>query len=259
MLADGDAERLWTALSRKYIHISSVKEPLINRGAHREAYIICAGTLLRTIAIDNELVRLAAKQTGCQIISVGCGFDTRRQRLLSRLAACKYYEVDFPRVIRLHHHAQAVPADLRDASFLQALPDISFQCPTIILSECVLMYLSPEAGDQLIGTAKALFAQLTFVSFEPLKSDDAFGEQMVSNLQGRLPSKLLSLGRYATLDAQTLRFGMPHAAAFTLNQLEAIYAAELHHPSLQLDEREEWSLISEHYALVVASTSSLEQ
>lgn len=217
------------------------------------------GTLLRTIAIDNELTRLAAKQTSIQIVSVGCGFDTRRCRLLSRLASCKYYEVDFPRVIRFHRHAQAVSADLRDATFLQALPDINFQCPTIILSECVLMYLSPEAGDQLIEAAKSLFSELTFVTFEPFKGDDTFGEQMVANLQGRLPSELLSLTRYATLDAQTLRFAMPYTATFTLNELEAVYAAELHHPSLQLDEREEWNLISEHYALVVASTASLSQ
>lgn len=173
------------------------------------------------------------------------------------------------------------PLDLRslsaDASPSERLPGVERELPTLLISECCLVYLSPtEAGQvisyftkHLFGPANAnpggeenaqKFSQATtplgLVLYEPIRPDDPFGRTMVSNLAAR-GIQLQTLNKYASLEAQRARlreqgFGSGQAAAdidfiwerwVDEEEKERVASVEM------LDEVEEWQLLARHYCI----------
>lgn len=55
--------------------------------------------------------------------------------------------------------------------------------PTLFLSECVLIYMSAAAGDQLIQYACQTFPTCCFLTYEQILPNDAFGQVMIQNLK----------------------------------------------------------------------------
>ena len=81
------------------------------------------------------------------------------------------------------------PIDLRSlAPVSEPLPGLDLSLPTLLISECCLVYLSPDdASDVLIYFTK-IFARaipLAIVIYEPIRPHDAFGRTMASNLTAR--------------------------------------------------------------------------
>jgi [phosphatase 2A protein]-leucine-carboxy methyltransferase len=136
--------------------------------------------------------------------------------------------------------------------------------PTLILSECCLVYLSPdEAAGVVRYFTKTLFPPsgdtsetLGLVLYEPIRPDDAFGRTMVANLATR-GIQLQTLHEYASLEAQRRRlrqqgFDAGQAAADVdflwerwVNEDEKERVAGLE----MLDEMEEWKLLAQHYCV----------
>ncbi|KAL9591583.1 MAG: hypothetical protein Q9179_007580, partial [Wetmoreana sp. 5 TL-2023] len=208
--------------------------------------IINRGTYVRTRAIDNLVHRFLSSPspTPKQIISLGAGSDTRFFRLQSHsppLTAFIYHELDFPtntsQKISTVIHSPALsslipsfttssdltslsssqyhihPIDLRDLAKpsenpAAVLKDINPSLPTLLISECCLVYLSPSLADTCIAHFTTILLPLTIplglILYEPINPHDAFGEVMVRNLAAR-GIVLQTLHKYWSKDAQLER------------------------------------------------------
>lgn len=260
------------------------------------------GTYVRTAAIDQLVARfLEQDQAKKQIISLGAGSDTRVFRLLSsKRFNFVYHEIDFPvntaakvKAIRstpllqetlgigkaesvtmseagdaLHAPAYHIhPLDLRSLSNPSAgecLKEVDTDLPTLLISECCLVYLSPAEADGVVDFfTKTLFSPevstatpLGLILYEPIRPDDAFGRTMVSNLAAR-GIHLQTLHKYASLETQRQRlreqgFDAGQAGAdvdflwgrwVSEDEKERVGGLEM------LDEIEEWQLLARHYCV----------
>lgn len=251
-----------------------------------------------------------------QIISLGAGSDTRVFRIFAsrRPSDVIYHEIDFAvntsakiRAIRstpnlqqalgidsssndvtvseagdaLHTPSYHIHAcDLRslsaDLSLTDTLPGVDTSLPTLVISECCLIYLSPTEAAQVVNFfTKHVFGQthvpsegseepqsslsvapLGLILYEPIRPNDPFGQTMVSNLAAR-GIQLQTLNKYASLEAQRARlreqgFETGQAAGdidfiweHWVNEEEKERVASLE----MLDEMEEWRLLARHYCI----------
>ena len=155
------------------------------------------------------------------------------------------------------------PVDLRTLDSSKPPPNsfrsIEKDLPTLIISECCLVYLAPAAAD----AAALYFTQYLFptstplglVLYEPINPHDAFGKVMVSNLAAR-GIVLQTLRKYGSLEAQAARmksYGFESSGGADVNTLwnkgvdqgekERVASLEM------MDEIEEWELLAGHYAV----------
>jgi len=147
-----------------------------------------------------------------------------------------------------------------DPDSLPTLPNLSPTTPTLLLSECCLIYLSPASAD---GVLKSLTTHiippstpLSIIIYEPIRPFDSFGQVMISNLAQR-GIVLQTLRKFASLSAQKLRLKF---AGFVSGQEAAdvdfifnkwLDDEEKHRVGRceMLDELEEWVLLARHYAV----------
>ncbi|KIW05598.1 uncharacterized protein PV09_03470 [Verruconis gallopava] len=143
---------------------------------------------------------------------------------------------------------------------LPKLPKVSPTTPTLLLSECCLIYLPPAAADSVLNVfANHIISQSTplgVVIYEPIRPFDSFGQVMISNLSQR-GIVLQTIQKYATLDAQKLRL---QASGFVTGQQAADVDFLFNHwlsdeekerigRCEMLDELEEWVLLAQHYCI----------
>ena len=134
------------------------------------------------------------------------------------------------------------------------------QIPTLIISECCLIYLSPTDADAILTYFTSTFTSshpLAIILYEPIGSDDAFGKVMIQNLATR-GIVLQTLKKYSTLLRQRERLRMlgfkgGQATAdvdwiwenwVDSQEKERLAKLEI------LDEVEEWKLLARHYCVV---------
>ena len=250
--------------------------------------IINRGTYVRTKSIDHLVIRFlqTSPEQKKQIVSLGAGSDTRFFRLwadsLFRHCGIEYHEFDFEDNVnqkrsRIRNSAQLSgyineaekngisyrlhAIDLRDltAKSPPVIPNLGPELPTLLLSECCLCYLPPDAATSVVQYfAMHINDPLALVLYEPVRPFDAFGKTMVSNLASR-GIHLQTLKRYSTLDAQRQRLRL---AGFNSGQ----GARDVHQlwesdqwvsrgerdrvEKLEwLDEVEEWKLLARHYCV----------
>lgn len=155
------------------------------------------------------------------------------------------------------------PLDLRSLATnkpVPKLPNISSSTPTLLLSECCLIYLPPAQADAILQTlANHMIAPttpLSLVLYEPIHPHDSFGQVMVSNLAQR-GIVLQTLHKYHSLAAQRTRLT---EATFVDGQsgadVEWLFQNWLNQEEKDrvgkcemLDEMEEWVLLGRHYAV----------
>lgn len=151
-----------------------------------------------------------------QVISLGAGYDTTYWQLHSAgLQPTVYYEVDLAAVTCRKCHQIRSKLSLMDA--LQATVEPSFskdeihslsyhliagdlrnveelnkkllaagidqELPTMLIAECVLVYIEPNLSSQLIKWAGKLFPTALFLNYEPFNVNDTFGEVMKKNIK----------------------------------------------------------------------------
>lgn len=234
-----------------------------------------------------------------QIVSLGAGTDTRYFRILSQRPKVNlsYHELDFainttkkiaairrsPELLRLLQSARPEAGstdietsvdgsamlsptysihavDLRDlARQTVTLKGLSSSTPTLLLSECCLVYLDPSEAEGVIRyfiDAITPETPLGLVVYEPIRPNDAFGKVMISNLASR-GIVLQTLKRYSSLTRQKLRLKQ---AGFRSGQqaadMDFLYERWVEDREKErvaglemLDEIEEWQLLAQHYCV----------
>jgi [phosphatase 2A protein]-leucine-carboxy methyltransferase len=230
-----------------------------------------------------------------QIISLGAGSDTRYFRIAKGKTApgMVYHEIDFPQNtkqkistinrsqdlkiligdmqkqsdVELHSSDYHIHAfDLRDLDPLHAttpptsLEHIDPSLPTLVISECCLVYLIPRSADAVVKYfAEKLFPSTTpigIVLYEPTNPFDSFGKVMVSNLAAR-GIVLQTLKKYGSLETQKERmkfYGFRGGAcAKDLNCLHDAWIDDTEKDRISklemLDEVEELQLLLKHYCI----------
>lgn len=250
--------------------------------------IINRGTYVRSTAIDELVVRFlrTAPKQRKQIVSLGAGSDTRFFRLWSKShfkgTELEYHELDFeanvnekrstirnsPQLSGYVKQAEQEGAmyrlnalDLRDltAKSPPIIPGLDPELPTLLLSECCLCYLPPDAASSVLHYfSMNIKDSLAVILYEPIRPFDAFGKTMVSNLASR-GIHLQTLKRYFSLEAQRLRL---RTLGFTVGQgARDVYqiwehdqwVSQLERDRIEklewLDEIEEWKLLASHYCV----------
>eukprot|EP00850_Spirogloea_muscicola_P009396 SM000052S17788 [mRNA] locus=s52:594894:598379:+ [translate_table: standard] len=230
-----------------------------------------------------------------QVISLGAGFDTTFFQLQKEgRAPYKYVEVDVQEVtsrkaftISSHDdllqglgkdpviHADKgelhsslyhlIPVDLRDlqsldSALVRAAVDVSL--PTLILAECVLIYLEPQSSRNICKWAGEHFTTAAFVIYEQIRPHDPFGQQMLLNLESR-GCPLLGIEDTPDLESKTRRFttcGWKVAQAHDMDEIySTLDATDLKRiERLELfDEFEEWHIMQEHYCIAYGFNDAL--
>jgi len=141
-------------------------------------------------------------------------------------------------------------------------PLLSPSLPTLLLFECVLAYMSPDASNALIrwfvdyfAAAGATAGPLGGVVYEMFKLNDAFGRVMLNNLKSRGVSLPGAEPRtdINSLSRRFLDVGFTTAQALTLREIRRAYVEprELRRIAQleMLDEVEELELVLDHYAI----------
>ena len=181
------------------------RPPVINRGTH-----------IRTYAIDNIIEQFLSQTSRAQIISLGSGSDTRFWRCSDDARIAKYIEIDFDEVtskkimhIRKSDSLSArlgeqvsveaggsklvsprytlLPADLRSVDIGAVIaPYAELGAPTLVLSECVFVYMPLEASDRILTYFGRAFEDIMVLVYEMASADDHFGQIMLRNLKVRI-------------------------------------------------------------------------
>ncbi|KAI9683370.1 MAG: carboxy methyl transferase for protein phosphatase 2A [Trizodia sp. TS-e1964] len=152
------------------------------------------------------------------------------------------------------------PLDLRDLPNLPILPNLSRTAPTLLLSECCLIYLPDTSANAiLLHLANTLFAPpvpLALALYEPIRPDDSFGRKMVSNLAER-GIELQTLHKYASPDLQLERLReLGFAGGCGAADVNFLWERWVEQEEKErvgrlewLDEIEEWRLMARHYCV----------
>ncbi|EQL34360.1 hypothetical protein BDFG_03719 [Blastomyces dermatitidis ATCC 26199] len=293
--------------------IGSRRYPIINRGTYVRTTALDS-LVYRFLNTNKTSPRKR------QIISLGAGSDTRVFQLLSKHPSLDlvYHELDFPtntatkiKAIRsspllrkslgihepedvnisadgyalhskyLHIH----PIDLRTLSASSSptlLQGVDRTVPTLLISECCLIYLSPTDAVNVLSyftqavfppsstsstapstpeltsipAASASSVPLALILYEPIRPDDPFGRTMVANLATR-GIHLQTLHRYASLSAQRERLqGHGFVSGQGAADVDFIWERWISEEEKErvarlemLDEIEEWKLLASHYCV----------
>lgn len=141
----------------------------------------------------------------------------------------------------------------------RSFPTIDRDLPTLIISECCLVYLAPAVADTVVRYfTQHLFPASTplgLVLYEPINPHDAFGKVMESNLAAR-GIVLQTLRKYGSLESQAARmkaYAFEGSGGADINTLwekgveekekERVAGLEM------VDEVEEWELLAGHYCV----------
>lgn len=109
-----------------------------------------------------------------------------------------------------------LPGDLRDlASTRTTLEGAGLDptVPTLFVSEVVFVYMEAQHSMEWIQWSSTYFVDVSYVVYEQILPNDAFGRVMMQNINAR-GCPLLSIDTYPTIEAQIERFRI-HSFALT--------------------------------------------
>ncbi|KAF2147409.1 uncharacterized protein K452DRAFT_323516 [Aplosporella prunicola CBS 121167] len=143
---------------------------------------------------------------------------------------------------------------------LPTLPHLSPTTPTLLLSECCLIYLPPGDADGILHTLTTKLipapTPLSLILYEPIRPHDSFGKVMISNLATR-GIVLQTLKKYSSLFRQRERLKRSGFAsgqgASDVNYIWEQWVSDAEKERVgrleMLDEMEEWVLLAQHYCV----------
>ncbi|KAL9100891.1 MAG: hypothetical protein Q9163_003783 [Psora crenata] len=281
LFVSSDAQRRFPIINRgTYVRttaIDTLVDDFVHSSRHRKKQIISLGA-----GSDTRYFRILSRrsyQQPCDLVYHEIDFPTITARKLavaqksieiSRYISLKGYSyassgslndpIDTYRSPSYHVHA----VDLRTLDELKEPPpsfqEIDRSLPTLIISECCLVYLTPATADAVaLYFTKHLFPPTTplgMILYEPFNPHDAFGRVMVANLAAR-GIVLQTLKKYGSFEAQAARmkaYGFHESRAANVNELwmngvdekekERVSGLEM------VDEVEEWELLAGHYCVI---------
>ena len=161
-----------------------------------------------------------------------------------------------------------IPFDLQtDCMDLLTKKMVDFQChiPTLFVMECVQMYLSESSSQQLLTCISKVCKEPIVVLYDPILQHDAFGQVMKQHLQQRFTMSDMSVYHTTTLQKQIQKMqscGLPFLlGTHMMNAYTSILTNQQrrHSNSCEmLDEMEEFTLLMQHYCILLAGKSSSE-
>ncbi|XP_074596250.1 leucine carboxyl methyltransferase 1 [Brevipalpus obovatus] len=216
------------------------KTPEINRG-----YFVRVFAVHQVIEQFLDHVNRAGQQ--CQIVDLGCGFDT----LFWRLHGGKNFKC-----IR-----SFVDLDLSGTTSRKVMHirHKNSSIPTLFLSECVLIYMDVKDSNNILSWISSHFNHTVFINYEQVEIFDRFGQIMVENLRQRA-CELLDLESCRSLDTQKSRFmnsGWENVKAWDMHHIYRYKVPEEEIRRVEkiefFDEANLLEQLLKHYCLVVAS------
>lgn len=174
--------------------------PLINRG-----------TFTRVYSINHTVEKIIAsvpKEQNINIIVLGSGYDTMFFKLTSEnITNISLYELDYEKIINkkkqiiassqklkavasTSNNYNLIPCDITKVSDLKkkltsAIPSERLNDLTIVICECLLVYIEREITVDFITAIKSLFANIVLLEYDLTGANDGFGKEMVENLKMR--------------------------------------------------------------------------
>uniref|UniRef100_A0A7N9ATP5 Leucine carboxyl methyltransferase 1 n=1 Tax=Mastacembelus armatus TaxID=205130 RepID=A0A7N9ATP5_9TELE len=266
------------------------KDPYIQHFARsvgeRKAPEINRGYYARVQGVNHLLDAFIRKtERDCQVINLGAGLDTTFWRLKVYNTAVRFLspaETKPPLskpIIETHStdsllldahsldsdHYCIIGADLRDISNLDEKLkkfQLNPELPTLLLSECVLVYMTPSQSSNLVHWAADTFHTAMFVNYEQVNMSDRFGQVMIENLQRR-QCTLAGVEACQSLDSQKERFlktGWAHADALDMMTIYSVLpqddVARIERLEF-LDEKELLQQLLQHYSICWATKDKL--
>ena len=161
--------------------------------------------------------------------------------------------------------------DLRSQADLER--KLSTQCgldlnlPTLVIAECVLVYMTSEHSNQLLSFLSRTFHSCAFVSYEQVNLSDKFGSIMLSNMEMR-SCKLLGVDACHSMESQRDRFeSNGFAAVCQILTMSDFYRTKMDEKERRriesiefLDESELLFQLMDHYCIcVVANNADLSE
>lgn len=146
---------------------------------------------------------------------------------------------------------KAPPPD--EAELKACLEGLRSDVPTLLISECCLCYLETLEATKVIKYFTSRIPNLGLVLYEPVRPDDPFGRQMVSNLAARkIKMPTIEDHKDPKDQEQRLRLaGFDSVAQKTVDKLWERWVSAEEKERLDelegLDEVEEWLLLAAHY------------
>uniref|UniRef100_A0A8C8TPJ3 Leucine carboxyl methyltransferase 1 n=1 Tax=Peromyscus maniculatus bairdii TaxID=230844 RepID=A0A8C8TPJ3_PERMB len=254
------------AVSIGYWHDPYI-EHLVRQSKERKAPEISRGYFARVHGVS-QLIKAFLRKTecDCQILNLGAGMDTTFWKLKDEgLLPKKYFEVDFPMIVtRKLHIIKNKPLLCRP--ILELHPEDTLQLgklPTLLITECVLVYMTPEQSASLLKWAANSFKTAMFINYEQVNMDDRFGQIMIENLRRR-QCDLAGVETCKSLESQKERLllnGWETASAVNMMELySGLPRAEVNRiESLEfLDELELLEQLMRHYCLCWATRGGQE-
>lgn len=151
-----------------------------------------------------------------------------------------------------------VSADLRSTEELgRALSAAHWNpsLPTFVLLECVLVYMDSKNAFNILEWLAQPLQTAACVIYDPINPNDAFGKQMMVNLQSRgspllgiLPSKEAQIERLLQsgwTTAQSMQMSDVYRTSIPIEERRRTERLEI------FDEFEEWNLIQQHYCIAL--------
>uniref|UniRef100_A0A0K0DXU6 Leucine carboxyl methyltransferase 1 n=1 Tax=Strongyloides stercoralis TaxID=6248 RepID=A0A0K0DXU6_STRER len=153
-------------------------------------------------------------------------------------------------------------ADLRQHDeFISKLEKakLNKNAPTLIIAECVLVYMNPEKSEELLKSLSEYFKISSFINYEQVCLNDTFGQVMIQNLNQR-GITLDGLSLCDTIQSQVDRFkrnGFDKVSIWKMNEVYSKHLPENKRKAIEslemLDENELLVQLLEHYCIVYAS------
>lgn len=289
------AEAMYRQVSLKVTSVNaSRRSPLINRGYYARVF----GNRL---ALDRFISATAGPR---QIVFLGVGFDTSPLTSFQLATDSRVFEVDFPDIMSKKHemyqseeeftsffaaqgasssstmapppppgvrqlgHFSLIGVDMRDTNKLLSLlqaAGLDSDRPTLIISECVLVYMDKASVQSLSSRLGALLqGSAMWVTYDMISPGDRYGQMMIRNLTAAGFS-IPGIHDFPTLEAESNRFlqaGWTAAYSITMKQFYNRCISDEEKARLKglemVDEVEEWNMLMDHYNLTVAVKNSAE-
>jgi hypothetical protein len=251
--------------------------PIINRGTWSRVYSI-------TNSVQKILKELKEfdPNISVNIINLGCGFDTFFLSLRSTFDNYKYYEFDYSEIAtkkielikksekiknligefeiksgslysKFYYLLQCDCTDYQEFNkILCSISDFDFSSPTIVISECLLVYLKKEVSYKMLHNMTNNFKNLIFLEYDLVGAEDNFGKEMIINL---LERDIRLYGYEDCPNVESQRERLIKSGFLTAEVCDMLTYYEKIIPKLErakieskefVDELEEWNLLQSH-------------
>lgn len=210
-----------------------------------------------------------------QVVILGGGYDTLFWRLRDQgVNVQHWYDIDLPHVVEKKSYVlqnsifepldnySIFECDLGKSGQLEeVLTNNGFNrdAPTVFVDECTLIYVDPDAVDDIIKFAASLKSS-GFISYGMIKPDDQFGKMMIQNFNS-FGAPLKGINKYPTVQSHIDRFkkaGYGKVKSGDMNvAMRSVLTPEenrrIHRLEMQ-DDPDELAFMLSHYVLAIAST-----